>query len=313
MRQEERSLGRDQAELVHRWNHQRVRDPLGLDAGEEAGSLELGHDDDRRADVDHRRDGRDQAGDVARRHRERAAVVGPQAHASGEVQDRVDDVEVAQHRALRRSGRPRCVEDDGGVFLGDGDGTVQAALPRAELAQRERAGHGRRAVVDGDAPAQARQVAAVGDAIGALAVEDDGAGAALRQHPGHAGSLLANADRHRDRADALQREQDEEERRPVADQEGDAVALGDAELGQAGGNPRDLAVGRGVAPAALFADQRFVRRPLGDGAGEQVVQALRPFGEAADDPVTAERLAARRRNRVAEPMIRRHRRLAPMR
>ena len=123
---------------------------------------------------------------------------------------------------------------------------IEAAAVRAELRQRDRAGR-HRAGVDGDAPAQARHIAAVGDAIGALAVEDDRAGAALRQHPGDSGALLANADRHRDRSEALQREQDEDECRPVADQEGDAIAADDAELGQSGGDPRDLALGLGVA------------------------------------------------------------------
>ncbi len=260
MRQEReiapREVGREQAELVHRRHHQRVRDPLGLDAGEEIGGLELGHDDDRRADMDHRRDGRDQAGDVARRHRERAAVVGPEVHAGGEVQDRVDDVEVRQHRALGRSGRPRGVEDDGGVFLGDGDGTVQAAFCAPSWRSASGLGHCRRAVVDGDAPAQARHLAPVRDAIGALAVEDD----ARRRRTAPAsrpGPVAARERRPAPRSRrALQREQDEEERCPVADQEGDAIALGDAEPGQAGGDPRDLAVGRGVAPAAFVADER---------------------------------------------------------
>jgi hypothetical protein len=67
----------------------------------------------------------------------------------------------------------------------------------------------------------------------------------------------------------LQREQDEEECRAVADQEGDAVAPGDAERGQAGGDSRDLALGLGVGPAAFVADQSLVRRPLGDGGANK--------------------------------------------
>jgi hypothetical protein len=105
----------------------------------------------------------------------------------------------------------------------------------------------------------------------------------------------------------LQREQDEEECGTVADQEGDALAAGDAERSESGGDSRHLALGPGVAPAALVADQRLVRRSLGDGACEQGVQALRPLGEAADDPVAAVGLAAQRRNRVAQPVIDRHR------
>ena len=47
---------------------------------DEVGRLERGHDDERARAIDHRVDERDDAGDMAHRHREQAAVVLGQLH-----------------------------------------------------------------------------------------------------------------------------------------------------------------------------------------------------------------------------------------
>jgi hypothetical protein len=79
-----------------------MADPLARQQLHEGLGLELGHHHDRAADVPHRRDDRDQPGDMARRHRQRRAVAGDQAHARFVVQHAVRDREVGEHRALGR-------------------------------------------------------------------------------------------------------------------------------------------------------------------------------------------------------------------
>ena len=104
--------------------------------------------------MDHRRDDDDQAGDVARRHRKRRSVVGLQPHAGLEVDHRVRDVQVRQHRALGLAGGARGVQDDGDIVLARAGGRSGALQGPAG----ERFG--------GQAQARRRRFDGIGNAFG---------------------------------------------------------------------------------------------------------------------------------------------------
>ncbi len=212
------------------------------------------------------------------------------------------DVQVGQPRALRLARRPRGVQDHRGVLLVDGgDGCGRCGAGRAHGIQREvetggcaeparsggddrrRRSAAMRAVaaggrlgalsgargIDRDAPAQRRYLGRIGHAIDELGIEDDRARAALRQHVGEAGALLADPDRHRDQPEPLRGKQHEDELGPVADQHREAIAAFEAERVQPGGEAFDLRVGLLDRSSAGPGRRRRRARPGLHRAGEK--------------------------------------------
>ncbi len=114
----------------------------------------------------------------------------PQTEARLEVERRMDDAEMGQHGALRPSGRPRGVEDDGGVVLprvvGGTSGGCEEGLARLGVGG---------AAVDQDAQSQARQGGSLRQVAGIFALIDQRGGAAIVERGLELGRLQPGAER----------------------------------------------------------------------------------------------------------------------
>ena len=155
----------------------------------------------------------------------------------------------------------------------------------------------------GQAQRQRRRLLGERYPLGELVVEDDADRAALPGDERQTRPRLADADRHGDRAEPLQGQQHEQELGPVREQHQDPVAGDDAARREAGGEPVGLGAGLGIGPAPTLVDDRLVAAALRPRPFEHRVQPGRPVGEAADDAIAVERLAAHRRHRMRVPGI----------
>ena len=107
----------EEAEVVHRRHQDCVGDPLACRQLEKAPGLERGHQDRAAGRPDHGEQHCDEACDVGRGHCQQRAVLRPEVHGQRVVEDRMDDVEMGQQRALGSPGRAGGVEDDRDVLL----------------------------------------------------------------------------------------------------------------------------------------------------------------------------------------------------
>ncbi len=136
--------------------------------------------------------------------------------------------------------------------------------------------------------------------LGERRLVDEHARAAVLQHEAQPRRLLADAERHRDRPDLERREQRDQELRPVAEQQGDAIARPDAERGEACGGPGDVPLQLAIGEPQVARDQGLAVGPARDRRIEDRRHVRRALGEAADLPAEVP-LAPERRQRVLRP------------
>jgi hypothetical protein len=171
-----------------------------------------------------------------------------------EMQERMHDVEVREHRALRPAGGAGGVEDDRRILLGHrGD---RRSAPRIRLCVQQ----------------QAR-----------TAVGDDVLDLRLRQ---------PHADGNRDRAQMQDAEKRRGEVDAVADAHRHAIALRHALPRQRAGDAGRALGELGIGEPHLAADQRFGLRPRRGGSLERRVDARRALRVAAHDAIAEVALLA---------------------
>ena len=170
---------------------------------------------------------------------ERSAAVSLQAR--DEHHRRMDDVAMREHRALRLARGARGVEDHRGVFFADLGRRCRRRVVGEFGKAREL-----RIVIDRDAMRQVGNVARIRQAIGQRGLVDQQLCAAIGQHIGDLGLLLAGREQHRHQPGMRRGEHRQHEFDAVAEQHRDAVAALQAELAKSGRDLRRLL--RDLAP-----------------------------------------------------------------
>jgi len=184
---------------------------------------------------------------------------------------------VREHRALGATGRPRGVEDDGRLLFA-GVGRRRGGRARfEELVEPRGPGCGSGADPDGERQPLCRGRQAVGE----RGVEHDRLRAALGEDEGELGALLADVHRAGHGAEPQHGEQGVDELAVVGQEQHDPVAARDAEPVEVAREPVGDAVELPVVEAVPVGDERLAVAVTLDGRGEEGIQVLRPFGEAA--------------------------------
>ena len=132
---------------------------------------------------------------------------------------------MGQHRAFRPPGRARGVEDHGGVFFADLDRRCQRRVIGQIRKAREF-----RIIIDRDPVRHIGNVARIGHTVGQRGLVDQEPRAAIGEHIGDLGLLLAGRKQHRHQPGMRRAQHRQHEFGSVAEQHRDAVAALQAEL-----------------------------------------------------------------------------------
>ena len=204
---------------------------------------------------------------------------------------------MGEHRALRPPGRARRVEDHRGVFFAD----ISRFRQRRMIGEPRKVGQAR-IVVDDDAMLQIGHVLRIGHALGERGLVDQRLGAAIGQHIGDLGLLLARAEQHRDEAQLRRRKQDQRKLDAVAEQDRNAVAALQAEALEARGDL--LRAPHRLAPRQplVAADQRLAVAIARGGLLDHGPDVFRPLAESRHHAVAEARFKPHRRNGNVRPV-----------
>ena len=184
------------------------------------------------------------------------------------------DVEMGQHRALGIARGARGVQDACAIVFTDARhrhaGYAATATTGQFVQGARRLAH-----------AQAGRGAGIGDAVFEHIVIDDAGRAALLHDPRQARTLFTHADRHRDHAQLLQREQHTDELRAVRQEHHHAFAAAQAFGREAGREAVHFISELAVGPAPAFAAEGLTVRCQRRAARQHRVERRRPLDEAA--------------------------------
>ena len=234
---------------------------------------------------------------MAERHRRDRPIGLGQLQARYEHHRRMNDVAMGEHRALRPPCRARGVEDHGGVFFADLDRRCQRRVIGQIRKAREF-----RIVIDRDPVRHIGNVARIGHTVGQRGLVDQEPRAAIGQHIGDLGLLLAGRKQHRHQPGMGRAQHRQHEFGSVAEQHRDAVAALEAELLKSCCDLRRLP--RDFAPchSRCAADQRLAIAVSRHGFGHHRRDALGPFAKCRNDTVAEARFEPHRRNGVLRPV-----------
>ncbi len=159
-----------------------------------------------------------------------------------------------------------------------------------------------RIIIDRDPVRHIGNVARVGHAVGQRGLVDQEPGAAIGQHIGDLGLLLAGRKQHRHQPGMGRAQHRQHEFDAVAEQHRDAVAALEAELFETRRDLRRLL--RDFAPghSPVAADQRLAIAVSRHGFGHHRRDAFGPFAKSRHDTVAEARLEPHWRNGVLRPV-----------
>ena len=120
---------------------------------------------------------------------------------------------------------------------------------------------------------------------------DQQRGAAVVERKGNLRRLVANAERNRDGAKSQNGKERQDELRPVAEEERDAVARGYSALSEPTGDDRRPRLDLAPTPAIIAANHRLAVRIGRDRRIEEVEQGRRPAAETRHHAIAVMRLA----------------------